>query len=316
MTVDDAFAELGLSPDASLAQAKAAWRSLVSRWHPDRNGHAGASARMQRINWALEQIQGATDGISAPEPETDAGPYPFSPRTVERRVMLTLEEAATGCIKSLRGTVVDPCSTCAGTGHALQPQDCAACTGQGKLRERVWFGWYGPDVACAACEGRGVLRPMCQACEGSGKTEVARYRLSVRLPPGVRDGDVLHVAPARGSPTVALDIQVELLPHAFLARDDDGTLRCELPVDGFCWIANRTVEVRTLQGLQPLRLQRGQVVYRLPGLGFPAGRGRARADQIVMVVPRFPAQLSRRQERLIDQLVASTAAEREAQRTQ
>ena len=50
--------------------------------------------------------------------------------------------------------------------------------------------------------------------------------------------------------------------------------------------------------------------------GFPAGRGGARADQIVMVVPRFPAQLSRRQERLIDQLVASTAAEREAQRTQ
>ncbi len=35
MTIDDAFAELGLSPDANLAQAKAAWRALVSRWHPD-----------------------------------------------------------------------------------------------------------------------------------------------------------------------------------------------------------------------------------------------------------------------------------------
>jgi molecular chaperone DnaJ len=311
MTTDDAYAELGLLPGAGLAEAKVAWRNLVSRWHPDRNRHVGASARMQRINRALEQIRDDTDGLVEPEP--DADPSPFPPRTVQRRVKLTLEEAAVGCIKVLRGSIVDPCATCAGTGHALRPQDCEVCAGQGKVRERAWFGWYGPATACAACEGRGTLRPMCQACDGSGKSEVARYRLSVRLPAGVRDGDMLHVAPARGREAVALDIRVELLPHAFLVRDDDGTLRCELLVDGFCWIANRTVEVPTLQGPQPLGLHRGQVVYRLPGLGFPSRGGGARADQIVMVVPRFPARLSRKQQRLLDQLVASTAAEREAQ---
>ena len=309
MTVDDAYAELGLPRDASLAQAKAAWRSLVSLWHPDRNRQAGASARMQRINRALEQIRGGGDGVVASASEPDAGPDASPPpRTVERRVKLTLEEAAAGCIKVLRGTVVDPCATCAGSGQAPL-EACAECSGQGTVRERAWFGWYGPAVACAACEGRGTSRPICQDCEGSGKTEVARYRLSVRLPAGVRDGDVLHVAPTRSSASVALDIQVQLLPHPFLVCDDDGTLRCELPVDGFCWIANRTVQMPTLQGLQPLRLQRGQVVYRLPGRGFPAGRGLARADQIVMVVPRFPARLSREQERLLDRLVASTADE-------
>jgi molecular chaperone DnaJ len=235
------------------------------------------------------------------------------PRTVERRVKLTLEEAAAGCIRVLRGTIVDRCGTCAGTGHSLQPEACDACAGQGKVRERGWFGWYGPATACAACEGRGTLRPMCPACDGNGKIEAARYRLSVRLPAGVRDGDTLQVAPARGREAVALEIRVELLPHAFLVRDEDGTLRCEWPVDGFCWIANRTVDVPTLQGPQPLGLQRGQVVYRLPGLGFPPRGGGVRADQVVMVVPRFPARLSRKQQRLLDQLIASTA-EREAPR--
>lgn len=314
MTIDDAYAELGLSPDVSLTQAKAAWRSLVSRWHPDRNRQVDAAARMQRINRALEQIRDATQGLAEAEPEAEADPDSFPLRTVQRRVKLTLEEAAAGCIKVLRGTVVDPCGTCAGTGHALKPQDCAACAGQGKVRERVWFGWYGPATACADCEGRGVLRPTCQACEGTGKTEAARYRFSVRLPPGVRDGDLLHVAPPRGA-AVALDIQIGLRPHAGLVLDDDGTLRCELPVDGFCWIANRTVDMPTLQGPQPLSLRRGQVVYRLPGKGFPARRGVSRADQIVMVVPRFPMQLSGEQKRLLDRLVATTAAKREAQRT-
>ncbi|MEO6408149.1 MAG: DnaJ C-terminal domain-containing protein [Burkholderiaceae bacterium] len=306
MTVDDAYTELGLPRDASLAQAKAAWRSLVSLWHPDRNRHAGASARMQRINRALEQIRGAGNVLVAPESEADAGPETSPPRTVERRVKLTLEEAAAGCIKVLRGTVVDPCADCAGTGQASL-EACAACSGQGTVRERAWFGWYGPATSCAACEGRGALRPVCQACEGCGKSEVAHYRLSVRLPPGVRDGDVLHVAPTRRSASVALDIRVQMLPHPFLVCDDDGTLRCELPVDGFRWIANRTVQMPTLQGLQPLHLQRGQVVYRLSGRGFPAGRGLAQADQIVMVVPRFPDRLSPQQERLLDRLVASTA---------
>jgi len=309
MTVDDAYAELGLPPGADLAQAKAAWRALVSRWHPDRNGHADASARMQRINRALEYIRHSKGGLPEPRPTTraDAGPAPI--RTVHRRVPLTLEEAATGCIKILHGTVIASCDSCAGTGRALQPHNCDACAGQGTVHERTWFGWFGPATPCTHCDGSGELRPACQSCAGSGKAELARYRVSVRLPADVRDGDMLHVAPARGR-TVALDIQVELLPHAALVRDDDGTVRCELPVDGFGWIANQAVDVPTLRGKQPLRLQRGQVVYRLPGQGFRSRGDGQKADQIVMVVPKFPAQLSRDQQRLLDRLAASTAGGR------
>lgn len=314
MTVDDAYAELGLSPGADLAQAKAAWRNLVSRWHPDRNGHVDASARMQRINRALEQIRDATTGEVKPTPGSGTGPRAAPTRTVHRRVQLTLEEAAAGCIKVLQGTVVDTCAGCAGTGQVLKPQTCSACEGEGKVHERTWFGWYGPATACTTCDGSGELRPQCVACAGSGKMEMASYRLSVRLPANMRSGDMLHVAPGRTRAAVALDITVEVLPHAYLVRDDDGTVRCELPVDGFAWIANRSIEIPTLQGLQVLGLQRGQVVYRLAGKGFLANKGGQRADQIVIIVPQFPAQLSREQERLLDKLAASTAGARGAQR--
>lgn len=307
MTVDDAYAELGLPPGANLTQAKAAWRNQVSRWHPDRNGHASASARMQRINQALEQIRAATQGLPAQPSDAGAEPAQRAARTVQHRIRLTLEEVAAGCIKVLHGNVVDACHTCSGTGRAREPQDCAACAGQGQTHERTWFGWFGTPTPCTACDGSGKVRPVCPACEGRGKTEVTRYRVSVRLPPNLRDGDVLHVSPQRGRSAVAHDIHIEVLPHASLVRDDDGTVRCEWPVDGFAWIANRAIEIPTLRGAQPLGLQRGQVVYRLAGQGFPPRTGGRHADQVVIVVPQFPSQLSREQERLLNKLAATTS---------
>jgi molecular chaperone DnaJ len=307
MTVDDAYAELGLPPGATLAQAKAAWRSLVSRWHPDRNGHAGASARMQRINRALEQIRAAGEGKAAPQPARK-DPAPAAVHTAQHRITLTLEEAATGCIKQLHGSIVETCVPCAGSGHAVAPQDCPTCAGKGQLHERTWFGWYAIGKPCIDCNGTGTVRPACAACEGSGKKELTHYRMSVRLPTYTRDGDALHVPAARGRAAVALDIHIAVLAHASLVLDTtDGNIRCELPVDGFGWIANRTVDVPTLRGPQPLRLQRGQVLYRLAGLGFPPRSGGRPAEQIVIVVPRFPEQLSRKQERLLEQLAQTTA---------
>lgn len=310
MTVDDAYDELGLPPGANLAQAKAAWRGLVSRWHPDRNDHVGASARMQRINRALEQIRLASQGEHAKTRQArgDAG-APAAVRTVQHHVKLTLEESASGCIRVLQGSLIETCAVCAGKGHRQEPKDCATCAGKGHIHERTWFGWYGVATPCTDCDGTGVVQDSCVACKGRGKTEVTSYRQSVRLPAHLRNGDVLHVPAGRARAAVALDIHVEVLPHACLVRDDnDGTVRCEFVVDAFGWIANRTIDVPTLRGLQPLQLQRGQVVYRLAGQGFPPRSGGTPADQIVIIVPRFPAQLSPRQERLLEHLADSSSA--------
>ena len=54
-----AYTELGLAPGASEREAKAAWRRLVSQWHPDRNPGPGAVGRMQRLNQALDALRRA-----------------------------------------------------------------------------------------------------------------------------------------------------------------------------------------------------------------------------------------------------------------
>lgn len=322
---DNAFAELGLASDATEIEVKAAWRRLVSQWHPDRNDSASASAKMQRINQAFEAIRrsrraagpGAdpfdqTNNGDDRDSTAAPGTTGVDPRRapIKRRAKLTLEEAAAGCIKVLRGKVTDACAACAGTGHRVLGGNCPRCKGSGAVLKRSWFGWPSERAECEACHGGGIARQPCHACDGSGKLATQRYQVKVRIPPGVRHGDLLHVDARRqgqGQPPADLEIRVELLAHAFFELDDDGTIRCEIPVDGFTWIANRSIQVPTLAGLQTMRLSRDRLSYCLEGLGFPVQRRASCADQLVTVVPLFPEQLGTDQEILLDQLIAASS---------
>lgn len=350
MSASNAFAELGLTPDATEIEVKAAWRRLVSHWHPDRNGNSSAVAKMQRINQAYKAIRRSAFRTAPDHPSTDdprrgqsgktegshdsRGGDQFDDvrgthttgfdgdgastrdtagsdglrRTISRKVKLTLEEAAAGCTKVLQGKVTDTCSTCAGAGYQVLGGTCADCEGSGALRQRSWFGWLGTLAKCEACQGSRIARQPCQACEGAGKAATRRYKFNVRIPHGARDGDLLHVdgsRPRSGQPPVDLDIRVQVLEHAFFELDEDGTIRSEIPVDGFAWIANRSIKVPTLTGLQSLQLSRDRLSYRISGQGFPAQRRGLRGDQLIKAVPIFPEQLSADQEILLDQLMAS-----------
>ena len=363
MAPHTAYAELGLVPGASEPEAKAAWRRMVSQWHPDRNASAGAVARMQRINLAFEALRRAgfpagRPGPSAPparapaarsspatktgrRPGTDPGAQaqgsaqgsaqgdthgnaqgdtaaPASPpRTLRRKVRISLEEATLGCTKVLRGAEQAACAPCGGSGEAPQTLACAGCAGLGRVRQAGWFslfgGLSGSLADCADCGGSGRLRPACAQCAGSGRRKSARYRVSVRLPPGVRDGDELQVdasrwagrATAGGGLAADLLIRVAVQPHPFFNLRDDGGLHCTLPVSGFAWMAGRPVQVPTPDGWHHLPLDRACTDYRIAGAGFPVGRRGPRGDLCVHVVPRFPSVLSTDQHILLDQLVAT-----------
>ena len=351
-----AYSELGLAPGATEREAKAAWRRLVSQWHPDRNPGPGAVGRMQRLNQALDalrragfpghsgpaqpahgpaqpagadaaQRQAAEPGAGAAPPDAadhaagdSAGPAGAAdstdaagpgPRTLRRQVRLTLEEAALGCTRVLAGKGSQVCAACSGAGWLQAGGDCASCHGAGALRQPGWFGLFGNASACAACGGSGAARLACAPCAGSGQRAQPGYRVSVRLPAGVRDGDTLAVAAHRmppGQRPVELLIRVRVQPHAFFTLDDDGTVHCSLPVNGWAWMANRNVPLATLAGLQSLQLDRSLRQHRLAGQGFPVRRGGACGDLLVTVLPQFPAVLSTDQQILLDQLVATGVA--------
>lgn len=304
MNITDAYAELGLAPGAPDAEVKAAWRRLVSRWHPDRNASAEAAALIQRINGAYERIRLAEVSVDA-EPAADV-------RTVQRRVRLSIEDAVLGCTRVLRGRLVDACAACDGSGARGAPLRCATCSGSGRRRADWWVAWPPVATPCGDCDGTGTRQPACPACDGAGG-QTLRYRCTVRLPPGLRHGDRLGADGGgrhRGGFDGRLDLRIELAPHPFFKIGDDGLLRAEFPVDGFAWLAQRWVEVPAPAGLQQMRLRRGRLVYRLPGLGLPLQRGNGpRGDYVVTVVPTFPDQPDAEQQALLDRLAAIADAQ-------
>ncbi len=305
MSLVDAYATLGLPPDAPASQVKATWRRLVSHWHPDRNPSGEAALRMQRINGAYEAIRLAAGGEDEAPAETPAGP------AIRRRVKLSLEDAVQGCKRTLRGRWDEACEPCAGRGTRAAPMRCTHCDGAGRVHAGGWFPWLSMPSDCSVCAGRGSVHPTCEACDGEGRV-TQRYRRRVRLPAGLRDGDLLIAdggGRARGGVDGTLELQIVVMPHPFLVPGDDASLRCTLPVDGYAWMAEAGIEVPTLTGLRTLRLKRGRESYRLRGQGLPRERGsRARGDLVVSIVPSFPETPTPRQQRLLDELAATADA--------
>jgi molecular chaperone DnaJ len=224
---------------------------------------------------------------------------------------LSLEEAALGCTRVLRGRLTETCATCAGLGVLDPAASCPRCEGAGTVRGGAWFGWLSAQSTCEGCDGSGVVRRTCRACGGKGKCS-STYRRSVRIPAGVRHGEVLGAMGSRDRHDGfdgTLELQVEITAHGLFVLADDGTLRCEVPVDGFAWIASAWIDVPTLTGLKQMRLQRGRHVYRLREQGVPLERrGSVRGDYLVTVVPTFPEVPSAHQQALLDQLAGSSPA--------
>jgi molecular chaperone DnaJ len=281
---------------------------------------------MQHINKAYQHIcqlrgsgadLGSGNGAGATQSAASEEPADESRRkTHTRKVRLSLEDAILGCTRTLRGSFTSTCSACAGNGQRVLAKACHTCRGSGAVRKAALFGWLWNEESCSDCGGDGRQRESCDICDSRGELAVA-YRRRVRFPSGVRDGHVLNVPASRhGDIEMGLELEVEIEPHPIFTLTSDGQLRCEMPVNGYAWMAGRWVEVPTPNGLQQMRLNRDALAYRLSGQGFPTALRGPRGDYIVKVVPVFPAQDDPAQEALLDQLIASSTKATEADQSQ
>lgn len=310
-----AFETLGLDPQASDAELKAAWRRLAAAWHPDRNPATDAVRRMQAINKAYQHVRRLRDEGVEPAPTSTPdhpAPAPAAAHTHVREVQLTLEDAILGSVRTLRGHFTHACGPCEGRGHTVLAGGCATCGGKGTVRKPSLFGWLWTDEPCPDCSGTGEQREPCATCDGSGKQTVA-YRRKVRFPAGTREGDTLTVQPTRhGDHDIALELRVHIAPHPLFTLDEQGVLRCDMPVHGYAWMAGQWVDVPTPDGLQQMRLNRDALVYRLAGKGFPTTPNGPRGDFLVRVEPVFPTLDDPAHQALLDELVAATRRVAEA----
>ncbi|MFZ5647709.1 MAG: DnaJ C-terminal domain-containing protein [Bacillota bacterium] len=314
----DYYETLGVSRNATEKEIKAAYRKLARKWHPDLHtdkDKASAEEKFKQINEAYEVLSDpekrakydrlgsnwrAGDNFQPP-PDMEgfhfytgggtggfsdffetlfggAGTFaragraerrgPVQSRDVESDLDLTLEEAYRGGEKSIQLSTREICPQCGGDGYEY-------------------------DNFCKQCGGTGVRNNV--------------KKLTVKIPPGVRDGSRIRLkgqggegfgGGARGD----LYLKVRLLPHPVF-RVEGADLETEVVLRPEQAVLGDQVTVPTLDGPVEMKVPPGTGAgrrLRLRGKGLPAREGRG--DLYVRVKIDIPTHISAREEDLYRQL--------------
>ncbi len=234
-------------------------------------------------------------------------------RDVRYTLEVTFEEAALGATRRVSFTVPTLCPQCEGNGAAPGgTRPCGPCGGSGEARDRSRL--VPLRRPCPHCGGQGIrVTQLCQRCGGTGQEERER-EFMVRLPKGVKEGDV-KLMPGKGEPGVQLGrpgdlhVLVHVLPHPHFSREGDD-VHLELPISLTAAALGATEPVPTLHG--PVRMkippgtQTGRVL-RLRDKGIPREGGRG--DQLVRLTVETPVALTPEQARCLQELERGATAE-------
>jgi molecular chaperone DnaJ len=295
-----------------LAEAYEVLRDPEKRQRYDRFGHEGlrgagvhdfSSMGFGDIFSMFQDIFGG--GFGGGRPRQQRG------LDLETEVTLSLEEVATGVDQTLEFQRQDFCEACSGSGAkpGSQPDKCVTCGGYGQVQQQMsgFFGMSVRVVACPDCQGQGtVVKDKCAQCGGTGRQKKKRL-LTVHVPPGVREGQVIRIRgegePARvGMAKGDLHVYVTIKPHPLLVRQGND-LVCQVPVSFAKAALGGKVEVPTLAGPEdvdlPAGTQSGEVIT-LRKRGLPAINSGRNGDQHVQVLVEVPRKLSKKQRELLE----------------
>ncbi len=226
----DLYEALGVSKKASQEEIKKAHRSLVKKYHPDRNpGDAAAEEKFKEVQAAYDTLsdpekrkaydssgglfgaggpggpggnpfggQGAPQGFgdifSTIFNRSGGRPEPMRGRDLETDARISFDDAMTGSQLTVTIPKDERCPTCAGSGAepGTSPQRCPRCDGSGV--EAQGQGFFSISQPCPQCGGSGQIIPSpCRTCGGSGVTHQTK-RYKVNIPAGVKDGTRIRVA--------------------------------------------------------------------------------------------------------------------------
>uniref|UniRef100_Q47D79 Chaperone protein DnaJ n=1 Tax=Dechloromonas aromatica (strain RCB) TaxID=159087 RepID=Q47D79_DECAR len=310
----DPYEILDVAKDSGPVEWKRAYRRLAMRWHPDRNAHPEATERFKAINIAYERLTTGDlpEENDAESPENQAAePEESVAKAADIRLNLevSLEEAATGCRKTVHYARGKDCPTCEGSGEAgmSRTRFCDACHGSGRIHDA-----QRKLVRCDACDGRGLFRErICPDCGGSGR-ETDDVSLTITVPPGMLPGDELRLA-GQGEPgndeCTAGDLYLTLIIRSHPLYQLQGRdLHFQMPVSALAMIAGAEVELPSLNGVFGYSLAPGVAErreLRLAGKGYPGRGTNPVGDLVVELEPVFPHKLSARQRKLLLQANAA-----------
>jgi molecular chaperone DnaJ len=229
---------------------------------------------------------------------------------LETEVELSLEDVATGMDQTLEFTRMDFCPMCTGSGAkpGTDLQRCPTCSGYGQVQRKTqgFFGVAVQVTTCPDCHGRGqVAAEHCDACGGSGRAET-QQDITVHIPPGIRDGQVVRVRgqgePGRvGTSRGDLHVYVRIKPHPLLTRRGND-LVCQMPVSFPVAALGGRISIPTLEGPEKVDVAAGSQngdILTLRRRGLPPIGGGSRGDLHAQIFVEVPRKLSREQRELL-----------------
>lgn len=229
---------------------------------------------------------------------------------IQAVVDITLNDVATGVEQKLKFERNDLCDKCDGSGAApgTRKQNCGTCGGYGQVERQSAMGIFVSRTItdCPTCQGRGYrIEEPCKECRGQGRARKERT-LTVKIPPGIHDGQSIRIR-GEGEPGPKGQTRGDLLclvrieEHEFFQRDGDNLI-CQLPISFTQAALGAQIDVPTLSGSTPLKIEAGTqhgALFKLSNKGLPNLRSGRVGAEIVQVLIEIPRKLTRDQDDLL-----------------
>lgn len=276
MEFKDYYGILGVKPEATDAEIKAAYRKLARKHHPDRNKEAGAEEKFKAVNEANEVLKDAEKRRSYDQ--LRAGGYhpgeQFRPPPGWQG-----QAQGQGYGDAGDGDFSDFFESLFGRGAAPGQRGQPRPRRGRDVQARVQI-----DLQTAFDGGRTRL-----TLQDPGGTERV---LEVKIPAGIQSGQVIRLsgqgqAGAAGGPAGDLLLEITLRDDARFRLDGRNVVH-ELAISPWEAALGATIAVPTLAGAVDMRIPAGSQSgrkLRLKGRGMP---GAPAGDQLVELSIRIP----------------------------
>jgi molecular chaperone DnaJ len=325
----DPYLVLGVEKKATQDEINRAFRSLASKFHPDKNpdNPKEAAEKFKEVSAAYELL-----GDSGRRKQYDFyaevqfpnfsfrsrnnvdsmfdnlfsqffGKGSSGQQSVSKtRVRVTLAEAFSGCSRVLKSESHESCKECTGTGSSEWSR-CSRCDGSGFL-----FTSEGPmkiQTACMQCSGRGsISKQSCRSCNGRGRIVKSERDVEVRIPPGVEDGMHIRMS-GEGADGGDLFVVVGVDKHPSLERQQRNLIG-SMDVPYHALVLGGEVSFRLFDSdivvKIPPRTKSGSRM-RVKGQGMPHVQNpEVRGDLFIELNLKIPSSLTEAHERAISAL--------------
>ncbi len=233
-----------------------------------------------------------------------------------QRVTISFEEAAFGCKKEISYGRVEKCPECEGSGakKGTTVETCTTCRGTGTVRvqQRTMLGMMQTTRPCEDCGGTGKkIKEPCTYCKGKGYVKNSK-KLEVTIPAGIDDGQKVAIrsqgdSGRNGGSAGDLIIAVSVRPHPIFERDGYN-IYCEVPITYAEAALGAQIEIPTLEGKETYNIPEGTqhgTQFTLRGRGIPYVNSKSRGDLIFAVSIETPRGLTEAQKDLLRKFAES-----------